>query len=64
MPDEYQLTEDEQGIINSTIQFYQAQANAELNTLLRGIVRHRQLGDANWTLVDGKLVKAKVPTEK
>ena len=38
-PDDYTLTPDELSLINSTVEFYQQQANQELNTILRGIVR-------------------------
>ena len=54
--DDYTLTADEQAMIGATVEFYQAQANQEIATLLRSIVRSRKLDpNANWSLQDGKL---------
>lgn len=56
---EYILTEDEKGMMVSTIKDHQKKANEEINNIMVAIARYRKLDpNAMWTLEleQGKLV--------
>jgi hypothetical protein len=56
---EYLLTADEREMVSPLIE-QSNQVQNELQAILRAILRLRKL-EGNWSLMDGKLVKAVVP---
>lgn len=49
---EYTLTADEAASIAATVAYFQEQTNTEVGALIRSIIRHRKLPNANWSLGD------------
>ena len=55
---EYTLTTDERELIEAIALPYQQAYQAELNTVLRAIIRHRKLPEGAWNLADDRLTRA------